>query len=287
MGTPAPVIRTAGSGRRCFHSLGLFPSSTPWGERSYPGSLHSVLHHGEVRPAQPPVHLWATVVHRLWRTERPSTRRQSCPRVVPRTRAVVPRFSPVLHSDVPSSTTSIRISPMRVKAATQCCRGGWGEVPQNLGTVLGTTWGQPNWPVGKPWHVHRRRSFSTGCVPSQCGQKMAADQPGKGLSTVSTTPTTTTRSRELRIDQKAGGGQICGQAHCDASSRRLRPISLGCRWSTSDCPQQQTATGAATGRSGGSSPTGRVPTLGTVPNREPQRTPDSTRQQQHTGGGYR
>ena len=250
--TPAPVVRTAGPARRSVHSGGRFSPSTPWGERSYPESLHRVHHCGGVRPAQSPVYLWGTVVHRLWRTEGPSTPRQSCPRAVPRTRALVPRLSTVLHRNIPSSTTSIRISLTRVKAATQCCRGGWGEPPQNLGTRLGKTWGQLNWPVGKPWYVHRRRSFSTGCVPRRCGQKMAADQPEKGLSTVSTTPTTTTQSRELRIDQKAGGAQICGQPEPDAGSNRLRPISLGCRWSTTDCPQQQAATGAATGRSGGS-----------------------------------
>jgi len=60
---------------------------------------------------------------------------------------------------------------MRVKAATQCCRWGWGELPQNLGTPLGTTWGQLNWPVGKPCCVHRGPGFSTAASPGGVDKK--------------------------------------------------------------------------------------------------------------------
>ena len=281
--TPAPIVRTAGSAGPSVHSGGLVSPSTPWGGRSYPESLHSRHHGGSVRPAQLPVYLWGTVIHSLWRTNGASTSRQSCPRAVPRSRALVPRLSTVLHRNIPSSATCIYISLVGVKAATPCCPRGWGEPPRNLGTRLGTTWGQVNWPVGKPCCIHRSASFSTGCVPSQCGQKMGADQAEKGLSTVSTTPTTTTQSRELRIDQKAGGGQICGQRRPDAGSNRLRPISLGCRWSTSDCLQQQAATGAAADRSGGSPLHRKSPHPG---DGSKPRTRQQHRQQ-HTGGGYR
>jgi hypothetical protein len=208
--TPAPAIRTTGAATARVHSERCFSPSTPWGERSYPESLHSVRHDGGVRPAQLAVYLCATAVHSLWRTEGPSTPCQSCPPAVPRTRALVPRLSTVRHRDIPSSTTSIHISPERVKEATQRCQRGWGEPPSNLGTPLGKTWGQLNCPVGEASYVHSRRSFSTGGVPRQCGQKRAPDQRRKGLSTVSTTPTTTTPRIEPGHDRQAGGGQICG-----------------------------------------------------------------------------
>jgi hypothetical protein len=167
--TAAQSIRTAGSAGEVVHRLPEFSPSTPWGGPSYPEPLHSGTSDRGVCPAHRPVYLWARIIHRLWRTEGPSTGRQSCPRSVPRIRVLVPRFSTVLHRNIPSSATSIRISLPRVKEATECCQRGWGELPPNLGTVLGKTWGQLNCPVGEARYVHSRPSLSTAGSPGQCG----------------------------------------------------------------------------------------------------------------------
>ena len=187
-----------------------FSPSTPWGERSYPESLHRLGHHGAVDAAHLPVGLWEETVHRVWTTEGPSTRRQGYPPAVPRTRPVVPSFCLVLHSNVHSSATSIHISLLRVKDDTRCCQRGWGEPGTILGTQLGKTWGQLNCPVGEGCYVHSPGSFSTGSPQVQCGQKSGSELGGMGLSTVSTRPTTTTPRIELGDDRKAGGRLICG-----------------------------------------------------------------------------
>lgn len=95
-----------GSRGRVLHSSGADPASTPWGPRSCPESVHKQHLRRTVVGGQPPVELWLSGLHRLWRTKRAGRAPGCCPPPAHRPRRVVHRVS------TPLSTVRQRDTPV-------------------------------------------------------------------------------------------------------------------------------------------------------------------------------